>query len=98
MKEKMINVLNKYSMLTYYEEKRDKNGRLLFFKECSFDKVEVDTITKYIVLSNENSSSSICIIDPHFGYKIIPLKYERDKIIILDYSGKNSIIFFGKKN
>ena len=95
MKTNVENLLNDYSMLTYYDEIRDETGRLLFCNGHSFDGVKIDEDTRYITLTNKNDSSSICMLDPNLGYKIIPLKYAIDKLIF--QSGNNAITFFCKK-
>lgn len=96
MKRELIDILNSYSVVTYYDEVRDENDLLLFCNGHSFDLVDIDNITKYIILTNKNDDSSKCILNPDLKYEIIPLKYAIDKLILT--SGNKIKTLFCKKN
>lgn len=95
MEPTISNVLNNYSMLTYYDETRDENGCLLFCNGHSFDKINFDKIMNLIVLTNSDDPSSILMFNSFINYEIIPLKYAMDKLVL--QSGKNTITLFCKK-
>jgi len=96
MKSKLLNDLSKYSMLTYCEEKRNEKGELLFFVNYNYDKIEIDPITNFIILSNKDDpGSAVCMINPSLDYNITPLKYSRDKLTL--FTGTKNKIFVCKK-
>lgn len=95
MERNIESVLNGYCMLTYYDEIRDDEGRLIFCNGHSFNKVNVDDITNYILLSNDDDPGNMCMLNPSLDFEIIPIKFAMDKIIFR--SGKGKIIFFAKK-
>lgn len=96
MNEKLQNILNNYSVFTYYDEIRTNSNELIFCNGHSFDEVNFDDITEFVIFSNKKDPSSICMVNPQLDFKIIHLKYGMDKLIFFhnNYEVKN---FFCKK-
>lgn len=96
MNDKLQNILNSYSIFTYYDEVRNDSGELIFCNGHSFDKVGIDDITRYIMFSSKKDPNSICMINPKLDFQVIHLKYGIDKLIFLNnnYEVKK---FFCKK-
>lgn len=95
MRGNVYDVLKKYNIISYYNEIRDENGKLLFSNGHSFNKVVIDNVTKYITLINNDDPGSICILSPDLEYKIISLGTLTDQLLITN--GNNILKLFCKK-
>lgn len=96
MEKNVGDVLSKYDVITYYDEIRREDGVLLFCNGHSFDTIEIDDVTGYIVLSSKEDDGNTCMLNPCFNFEIIPLKYAIDKLVLT--SDGSRVIFFCKKN
>lgn len=95
MRGNVYDVLKKYSIISYYNEIRDENGKLLFSNGHSFNKVAIDNATKYITLINDNDPGNICMLNPNLEYNIISLGSLTDQLLITN--GNNILKLFCKK-